>query len=82
MFLVCYIANQGMFVLILEGLTTFFAGIIPLHIINFLLNLVHQQLIKHKENMFAHDFNIFLVSNILNYVLKIILQFIAVVVLF
>ena len=71
-----------MFALKLEGLTTFFAGIIPLHIVNLLLNLVHQQLIEHKENMLTHDFNIFLVSDILNYVLKIILQFIAIVILF
>ena len=69
-----------MFVLILEGLTVFFARIIPLHIVNLLLNLVHQQLIEHKEDMLAHDFNIFLVPNILNYVLKIILQFIAIVI--
>ena len=82
MFLVFYINKQGMIVLSLEGLTDFFAGFIFLHIVNLLLDLVHQQLVEHKENMFAYDFNIFLVSNILNYVLKIVLQFIAVVVLF
>ena len=69
-----------MFVLSLEGLTNFFTGFILFHIVNLLLNLIHQQLIKHKENMFAHDFNIFLVPNIMDYLLKIILQFIAVVI--
>lgn len=32
--------------------------------------------------MFAHNFNIFLVSDIMDYLLKIILQFITIVVLF
>ena len=73
MFLVCYE---------IKGLTTFFDSFILLHIINLLLNFIHQQLIKHKENMLAHDFNIFFIPNILNYVLKIILQFIAIVILF
>ena len=68
-----------MIVLSLEGLTDFFAGFIFLHIVNLLLDLVHQQLVKHKKNMFAHDFNIFLVSDIMNYLLKIILQFHAVI---
>ena len=70
-----------MFALKLEGLTTFFVRIIPFHIINLLLHLIHQQLIKHKENMFAHDFNIFLVSDIMDYLLKVILQFITIVIL-
>ena len=82
LYLVFCLANQGLFALRLEGLTTFFAGFIFLHIINLLLHLIHQQLIKHKEDMFAHDFNIFFIPNIMDYLLKIIFQFITIVILF